>query len=219
MSLIFLLDHLITGPCDCVLAYSSAAAQQLVSDTSLQKFRTMHLMGTCVLEKMSLKRPWSKLQLIKELLICMFQICWNNLHWGNFISFQASAITHPGSSQVLQSDRGWRVTNVSGNSGCTLFLLLLVLSHAWSQSSAGPKQDQTLGTVFAMSHRALPSTLSDLCWPGCSCPARTLPLPCVQDPGRFWGIARIWDVFSQRYYKFLQCELLMFSKTQAERTS
>lgn len=121
MKLILLLGHLvITGPCDCVLAHTSAVGQQLVSDTTLQKFTTMCLMGMCVLEKMSLKRPWSKLQLIKELLICMFQICWNN--WGNFSSFQASAITHPGSSQVLQSVRWWRVANVSGkgNSGCCL---------------------------------------------------------------------------------------------------
>lgn len=68
-------SRIITGPCDCVLAYTSAVAQQLVSDTSLQESRTLGLMDMCVLEKMSLKRPCSRLQLIKELLICMFQIC------------------------------------------------------------------------------------------------------------------------------------------------
>lgn len=73
MNLIFLLG--LSQALVCVLAYTGAMAQQLVSDTSLQKFRTLCLMGTCVLEKTSLKRPWSNLQLIKELLICMFQIC------------------------------------------------------------------------------------------------------------------------------------------------
>lgn len=43
-------------------------------------------------------------------------------------------------------------------------------------------------------------------------------LPCVQDQRRLRGTARVWGLFSQRYYKFLQCEPLMFSKTQAERT-
>lgn len=69
MNLIFLLGL------SQVLVTVSWHTLVLVSDTSLQKFRAMHLMGICVLEKMSLKRPWSNLQLIKELLICMFQIC------------------------------------------------------------------------------------------------------------------------------------------------
>lgn len=69
MNLIFLLGL------SQVLVIVSWHTLVLGSDTSLQKFRAMHLMGMCVLEEMSLKRPWSKLQLIKELLICMFQIC------------------------------------------------------------------------------------------------------------------------------------------------
>lgn len=214
MKLILLLGHLvITGPCDCVLAHTSAVGQQLVSDTSLQKFTTMCLMGMCVLEKMSLKRPWSKLQLIKELLICMFQICWNN--WGNFSSFQASAITHPGSSQVLQSVGWWRVANVSGkgNSGCCLCSSCpqpcLKAELCWTK--AGPDPWHTVCHVPQGSEWSL------LTW--VMLPSQDAPPPCVQDPGRLWGTARIWEVFSQRYYKFLQCELLMFSKTQAERTS
>lgn len=186
MNLIFLLG--LSQALVCVLAYTGAMAQQLVSDTSLQKFRTLCLMGTCVLEKTSLKRPWSNLQLIKELLICMFQICWNNLHWGNCSSIQASAITQPGSSQVLQSDRWWRVANASGNSGCTLSLLFLVLSHAWNQSSAGPKQDQTLGTCLPC-----PTGLCQALWvifadldaaaqPGCS------PLPVCRTLGGCEGL-------------------------------
>lgn len=145
----------------------------------------------------------------------MFQMCWNNLHWGNYSSFQASAITHPAAHRCCSLTG---VANVSGkgNSGWTLSLLLLVLSHAWSQSSAGPKQDQTLGTGFAMSCRALPSALSDLGCPGC-CPARMLPLPVCRTLGGCKGLPEFEDCFLS-YYKFLQCEPLMFSMTQAERT-
>lgn len=103
MNLIFLLGL------SQVLVTLSWHTQQLVSDTSA---KIQNRASVCVLEKMSLQRPWSKLQLIKELLICVFQICWNNLHWGNFNSFHTSAITHPGSWQVTQSDRWWRVADV-----------------------------------------------------------------------------------------------------------
>lgn len=159
-------------------------------------------MGACVLEKMSLKRPWSKLQMIKEILICMVQILWNNLHWDNFSSFQASAITHPGSSQVPQScqvvEGGWQmlVERQMQDAPC----------HCSSWSSAMPEVRALLGqsrtrplAEWLPCPAGLCQVASGLCWPGCCCPARMLPLPCVQDPGRLWGTARVWGLFSQSY--------------------
>lgn len=156
----------------------------------------------------------------------MFQICWSNSCLGNLSCFQVSAITQPDSMQVLQSAGLQRVecASAKGNSGCTLSLPFPFFGHAQSQSSAGPKQDQALSTVFALSYGAELSSAKcfEWCLPVLYTAAQRWcsPAPvCVgRTRGGCWGTARVWGLFSQSYYKFLQCELLMFSKTQAERT-
>lgn len=53
--------RIVTDPCDCILAHTTAVAQQLGIDTPAKIHSHASVMGMCVLEKMSLKRAWSKL--------------------------------------------------------------------------------------------------------------------------------------------------------------
>lgn len=166
-----------------------------------------------VLEKMSLKKTWGKLCSIKELLICVFQICWNNRHLGNFSSFRTSARR----CCSLLGFGGWKgkfrmhtVTALPVLQPCPKSELCQAEagSGLWHSVCHVPQDRaqlcQVLWVLFAGSVRC--------------CTAVMLSSPCVQDQGRLWGTARVWGLFSQSYYKFLQCEPLMFSKTQAERT-
>lgn len=167
--------------------------------------------------KMSLKRPWSKLQLIKELLICMFQIYWNSpLYWGNFSSFQASAITHPGSSQVLQAAKGgeWQmlVEREIQDAHC----------HCPSWSSAVPEVRALLGQSRSSPlAQCLPcptglcqvlGVIFGCCSPGC------FPLPVCRTLGGCEGLTEFEDCFLRVTAISCNVKLLMFSKTQAERT-
>lgn len=184
MNLIFLLGL------SQVLVTVSWHTLVLVSDTSLQKFRAMHLMGICVLEKMSLKRPWSNLQLIKELLICMFQICWKNLHWGNFSSFPGICHLPP---WQLTGGGGWQMLvereiqdSCCHCSSCSMPEVRALLGHSRTRPLA-----QCLPCPTGLC-QALWVTFADLgaaAQPGCS------PLPVCRTLGGCEGLPEFEKCF------------------------
>lgn len=155
----------------------------------------------------------------------MCQICWNNLHLSNLSSFQESVIAHPDSHEChsllcFGGCKGyWKrkfgmVTAIPVLQPCPKSEL------SQAKVGSGPWHSLTCPTGLSS---ALTSALEG-CWLGCAllqsddANDALLSSPCAQDQGRLRGTAGVWGLFSQSYHKFLQCEPLTFSKTQAERT-
>lgn len=176
-------SRIITGPCHCVLAHTSAGQWHLFA-----KIQNHASDGYVCIGIMSLKRPWSKLQLIKKLLICMLQICWNNLHWGNFSSFQASATTHPGSSQVVEGGRCWWKGKFRIHAVTALPAPCLKSELCWATAGPDPWHSVCHVPHGSAKHSEWPL----LTW--VLCPARMLPPPC-RTPGACEGLPEFEKCF------------------------
>lgn len=217
MNLIFLLG--LSQALVTVLAYTGTGAQQLLSDTSLQKFRTLCLMGTCVLEKMSLKKPWSNLKLIIP-----------DLHVPDITEITSiEATSAPSRHLPSPTLAAHRCCSLTGGGGWQMLVEREIQDagcHCSSWSSAMPEVRALLGqnrTRPLAQCLPCPTGLCQALWvifadlgaaaqPGCS------SFPVCRTLGGCEGLPEFEKCFLRDITKFLQCEPLMFSKTQAERT-